>query len=104
MKKILVLFGGNSFEHAISCKSAKTILENIDRKKFETTAVGIDKSNNWYIFDDNLELLTNNKWLEGNKFDFYETFGMTKYDATDSIKVVLNYYGELVTIALEKVK
>ena len=45
-----------------------------------------------------------NKWLEGNKFDFYETFGMTKYDATDNIKVVLNYYGEPVTIELEKVK
>ena len=45
-----------------------------------------------------------NKWLEGNKFDFYETFGMTKYDATDTIKVVLNYYGEAVTIELEKVK
>lgn len=43
-------------------------------------------------------------WLEGNKFDFYETFGMTKYDATDTIKVVLNYYGEPVTIELEKVK
>ena len=58
MKKILVLFGGNSFEHNISCKSAKTILENIDRKKFEVTAVGIDKNNNWYIYNDNLELLT----------------------------------------------
>jgi len=45
-----------------------------------------------------------NKWLEGNKFDFYETFGMTKYDATDNIKVVLNYYGKPVTIELEKVK
>ena len=45
-----------------------------------------------------------NKWLEGNKFDFYETFGMTKYDATDNIKVVLNYYGEPVTIELEKAK
>lgn len=45
-----------------------------------------------------------NKWLEGNKFDFYETFGMTKYDATDNIEVVLNYYGEPVTIELEKVK
>ena len=43
-------------------------------------------------------------WLEGNKFDFYETFGMTKYDATDKIKVVLYYYGEPVTIELEKVK
>lgn len=66
MKKILVLFGGNSEEHKISCLSAKTILENIDRKKYEVSAVGIDKNNNWYIFNDNLELLKNNTWKKGN--------------------------------------
>lgn len=33
MKKVLILFGGKSYEHQISCLSAKTILENIDRKK-----------------------------------------------------------------------
>lgn len=65
MKKVLILFGGNTFEHEISCKSAKTILENIDRKKFDVTSVGIYQ-NNWYIFNDDLELLTNNTWLEGN--------------------------------------
>jgi D-alanine-D-alanine ligase len=65
MKKILILFGGNSHEHSISCKSAKTILENIDNKKFETTAVGIYQ-NNWYIFKDNLDHLENNTWLESN--------------------------------------
>ena len=65
MKKILVLFGGNSFEHEISCKSAKTILENIDKSKFELTPVGI-YNNDWYIFNDNLNLLTQNKWLTGN--------------------------------------
>ena len=35
MKKILILFGGNSYEHLVSCKSAKTIMENIDKKKYE---------------------------------------------------------------------
>ena len=65
MKKILILFGGDSYEHNISCKSAKTILDNIDRTKFDITSVGIYQ-NNWYIFNDNLELLTHNKWLEGN--------------------------------------
>ena len=30
MIKILLLFGGNSYEHNISCKSAKNIIENID--------------------------------------------------------------------------
>jgi len=65
MKKVLILFGGNSFEHNISCKSAKTIIENIDKSKFDVTSVGIHQSN-WYIFDDDLNLLINNSWLEGN--------------------------------------
>ena len=30
MKKVLILFGGNSFEHNVSCMSAKSILNNID--------------------------------------------------------------------------
>ena len=65
MKKILILFGGNSFEHEISCKSAKTILENIDKSKFDITSVGI-YINNWYIFNDDLNLLSNNTWIKGN--------------------------------------
>lgn len=65
MKKILILFGGNSHEHNISCKSAKTIIENIDKSKFNITSVGIDKFD-WYIFNDNLNLLTTNTWLTGN--------------------------------------
>lgn len=43
------------------------------------------------------------EWLN-DKYNFYETFGMTKNDATDKIKVVLYYYGEPVTIELEKNK
>ena len=41
-------------------------------------------------------------FIEENKYDFYETFGMTKNDATDRVKVVLYYYGTPVTIELEK--
>lgn len=66
MKKILILFGGNSFEHTISCLSAKTILENIDKNKYEISSVGIDKDNTWYIFNDNLNLLTEANWTNGN--------------------------------------
>ena len=65
MKKILVLFGGNSLEHAVSCKSAKTVLENIDKDLFDVTSVGIYEYN-WYIFNDNLDMLLNNTWLKGN--------------------------------------
>ena len=61
MKKILILFGGNSYEHEISCLSAKTILKNIDRKKYHVTTVGINKNNEWYIFNDHLTNL-NKEW------------------------------------------
>lgn len=64
MKKILVLFGGNSYEHYISCLSAKTILENIDKKKYNVTSVGITKDNNWYLFNDDLAILTKD-WTKG---------------------------------------
>ena len=45
----------------------------------------------------------NANFIDGNKFDFYEIYGMTKKDATDKIKVVLLYYGETFTIELEKI-
>lgn len=55
MKKILLLFGGNSSEHLVSCKSAKSILEHIDNKKYHVTAVGISSQNDWYLYRDTIE-------------------------------------------------
>jgi len=64
MKKVLILFGGNSFEHLISCKSAKGVYENIDAKKFIPTLCGIDYNNNFYLYEDNIKWLDNGSWNE----------------------------------------
>lgn len=66
MKKILILFGGNSSEHYVSCKSAKSIVENIDKKLFKYEIVGIDFDNTWYKFSDDLSYLKNGNWKEAN--------------------------------------
>lgn len=58
-----ILFGGVSSEHDISCISAKGILENIDKEKYDITMLGITKSGEWYLFDDDTALLPNDKWL-----------------------------------------
>ena len=65
MKKILILFGGNSHEHYISCLSARTIINNIDKSKYQVTTAGITKDNNWYIFNDTPDLLKED-WTKGN--------------------------------------
>jgi D-alanine-D-alanine ligase len=50
MKKKLrigILFGGRSGEHEVSLLSAASILNAIDRKKYDVIPIGIDKQGNW---------------------------------------------------------
>ena len=53
MKKVLILFGGNSYEHEISCRSVNFIIKNIDVNLFDYELVGIDKNNEWFKVDKN---------------------------------------------------
>lgn len=64
IKKVLILFGGNSTEHFISCISAKAIYQNIDKKLFDVKMVGIDFNGEWYLFNDDLSYLENRNWKE----------------------------------------
>ena len=66
MKKVLVIFGGNSYEHYVSCKSAKSIVENMDQKLFNYELVGIHFDNKWYQFNDELSYLENGRWRDAN--------------------------------------
>lgn len=59
-----ILFGGASSEHDVSCVSAKGIISNIDKEKYNLVLIGISKNGEWYLFDDDVELLPNDKWLE----------------------------------------
>ena len=53
MKKVLLLCGGKSTEHKISLMSAQSILENIDKNKFDITTCIINTDNIWYEYLDN---------------------------------------------------
>ncbi|WP_035764286.1 D-alanine--D-alanine ligase family protein [Arthrobacter sp. H20] len=45
--RVLVLFGGRSSEHAVSCITAAGVLEAIDRDKYEVIPVGIARNGQW---------------------------------------------------------
>ncbi|MCH2539338.1 MAG: D-alanine--D-alanine ligase [Anaerolineales bacterium] len=59
MKKmrIGILFGGRSGEHEVSIMSARSILEVIDRKKYEVVMIGITKQGRWICGDDSMIVL-----------------------------------------------
>lgn len=79
-------------------------ITNSNFKDEEINASYVKNENN-KTFNCSLSASRNCKtiFLENNKYNFYETFEMTKYDSTDTIKVVLYYYGKPVTIELQKI-
>ena len=52
MKKlnVCVLFGGISPEHAVSLRSAESVLNNMDSKKYNVFPVGITRGGKWLLF------------------------------------------------------
>lgn len=55
--RIGVIFGGRSGEHEISIRSAKTVIEQIDKEKYEVFPIAITKEGNWLNPAESLRLM-----------------------------------------------
>ena len=53
MKKlrVAVLHGGRSGEHEVSLQSAASVINYLDRDRFEIVPVAIDKQGRWHLND-----------------------------------------------------
>lgn len=49
--RVGILFGGRSAEHEVSLQSAKSIIDSLDRSKYDVVLIGIDKTGKWYLND-----------------------------------------------------
>ena len=59
--RVGILFGGRSGEHEVSLLSAASILQAIDRSKFDVTPIGITKEGRWLAAADAHGLLNGDK-------------------------------------------
>jgi D-alanine-D-alanine ligase len=55
VKRVALLYGGRSSEHAISCLSARSVLGVIDRERYEVLPVGITRDGRWTLTDGRIE-------------------------------------------------
>ncbi|GAA3211516.1 D-alanine--D-alanine ligase family protein [Oerskovia jenensis] len=53
--RVLLLFGGRSGEHVISCATAGGVMRAIDRERYEVIPVGITKAGQWVLAADEPE-------------------------------------------------
>ncbi|MCK4543889.1 MAG: D-alanine--D-alanine ligase [Spirochaetales bacterium] len=49
MERIALLYGGKTGEHEVSCRSAASVAENIDKDRFEVVFIGIGRDGIWYL-------------------------------------------------------
>ncbi len=50
MLKLGVIFGGISTEHDVSCISGTSVIENLDKSKYEIYPIYISKDGKWYKY------------------------------------------------------
>ncbi|MBQ6549968.1 MAG: D-alanine--D-alanine ligase [Lachnospiraceae bacterium] len=65
-EKLMVLFGGRSSEHEISCKSAVTVISSADPERYELVLVGITKEGRWLLAED-LRAIEDGSWRDSKK-------------------------------------
>ena len=63
-RNIAVVFGGVSSEHLVSCISARSVIENIKKDKYNIYMLGITKDGKWYLFEGDPALLPDDKWID----------------------------------------
>ena len=62
MKKLCVIFGGRSPEHDISRKSVTSVLDNLDKSKYDIYVIGITKSGAWYLYTGDYANIIGGEW------------------------------------------
>ena len=64
--RVGVLFGGRSAEHEVSVRSARSVLEAIDRGKYDVTMIAIDRAGKWLAAGDAAQVLEAGTVEEGD--------------------------------------
>ncbi len=62
-KNIAVIFGGQSSEHDISCKSVCNVIANIDTDEWNPILIGITKDGKWLLAD-SLDAIKDGSWRD----------------------------------------
>lgn len=64
-KTAVVLFGGQSSEHVVSCMSVINVIDHINKDKYDLLLIGITKEGRW-IYTKSVEEIKDGSWTKGN--------------------------------------
>ena len=95
-KNIAVIFGGQSTEHEVSCKSAYNVVSLIDRDLWNIVLIGITKDGRW-VNTEKLESLRDGSWAQS------EVSAELSPDATKQCVIMTEPDGTVTDVRLDVV-
>lgn len=75
-KTVAVIFGGKSTEYEVSLQSVYSVLENINRRKFDVIPIGITREGKWYHYIGKTEKIADNTWFTNDEEIFPVTVSL----------------------------
>ena len=82
MIKLGVIFGGISTENEVSVKSGNSILNNLNKEKYDIFPIYIDKSGEWYEYANNKKIENVTEYLKNMDVVFPVLHGLYGEDGT----------------------
>ena len=82
MIKLGVIFGGISTENEVSVKSATSVINNLDKEKYEVYQIYIDKKGNWFEYNNNKSIENVIAYLKNMDVVFPVLHGLYGEDGT----------------------
>ena len=82
MIKLGVIFGGMSTENEVSVKSATSVMNNLDKNKYEVFPIYINKQRNWFEYEGNKPIENIIKYLKNMDVIFPVLHGLYGEDGT----------------------
>ena len=61
-KNLCVIFGGESPEHDISQKSVTSVLNNLNKEKYNIYTIGITRDGKWYLYSGEWDKIESGAW------------------------------------------
>ena len=92
MLELCVIFGGQSPEHEISRKSVTSVLNNLNKDKYNISTIGITKNGAWYLYTGDYAKIESGEWEQDTE---NKKKAILSPDAED--KAILVFDGDKVT-------
>ena len=65
--KVCIIFGGASSEHEVSCMSAASVIENINKEKYDLRFLGILKDGRQFLYEGDVKRIADATFAEDNE-------------------------------------